>query len=223
MEIQDKIEKLADLLENRIKQYVPNGTDAIRKFWGAYKLTAVMRSESEQDKCIQECGQTEDLLDDEITARIYQVGAFSVRISKNACEGGYPNIWEERTPASAEVIQNLRKKEKEKAEALRRAHEQGMGITYSDYIDDHRIETVVSACKHSGIAPAKNYQYICHAQPEWHGWCETIGKICAVRLARRSNQGALIVNKHFFGDSHSAEHWYAFFENGKVEEYSIDC
>ena len=57
----------------------------------------------------------------------------------------------------------------------------------SYYIDDHRIETVVSACKHSGIAPAKKYQYICHAQPEWHGWCETIGKICAVRLAKRNN------------------------------------
>lgn len=99
MEIQDKIEELADLLENRIKQYVPNGTDAIRKFWGAYKLTAVMKSESEQDKCIQEYGQAEDLLDDEITAAIYQVGAFSVRISKNVCEGGYPNDWAERTPA----------------------------------------------------------------------------------------------------------------------------
>ncbi|MBR3046162.1 MAG: hypothetical protein IKH27_12480 [Oscillospiraceae bacterium] len=214
MEIQDKIEELADLLENRIKQYVPNGTDAIRKFWGAYKLTAVMRSESKQDKCIQEYGQAEDLLDDEITAAIYQVGAFSVRISKNVCEGRYPNDWAERTPAPAEVIQNLREKENKRAEA---------SDFESDCPRNCRIEIVVSACRHSGIAPAKKYQYICHAQPEWHGWCETIGKICAVRLSRRSDQDALIVNKHFFGDSHSAEHWYAFFENGKVEGYSIDC
>lgn len=96
---------------------------------------------------------TEDLLDDEITARIYQVGAFSVRISKNACEEGYPDIWEERTPVSAEVIQILRKAEKERQAAERWASEYGI-----------RIETVVSACKHSGIAAAENYQYICHAQ-----------------------------------------------------------
>ena len=218
-------------------------TDEIKKIWGAYELMAFIipfgrtigvslsdnqklleiAKESEQNNCIQEYKMAEDLLDDEITARIYQVGAFSVRISRNACEGGYPNIWKERTPASAEVIQNLRKKEKEKAEALRRTHEQGMGITYSDYIDGHRIETVVSACKHSGIVSAEKYQYICHAQEAWHGWCEAIGKISAVRLSKRDNQEVLIVNKHFFGDSHSAEHWYAFIEDGKLEEHSIDC
>lgn len=223
MEIQDKIAKISDLLRNGVKKMNISETDDISKFWGAYKLIAFMGSESNEDNCIQEYKMAEDLLDDEIMARIYQVGAFSVRISKNACEGGYPNFWEERTPASAEVIQNLRKKEKEKAEALRRTHEQGMGITHSDYIDDHRIETVVSACKHSGIAAAEKYQYICHAQEEWHGWCEKIGKISAVRLSKCSNQEVLIVNKHFFGDSHSAEHWYALLEDGKVESYSIDC
>lgn len=211
MEIQDRI---AYLLKNGIKKVAQNKSDEIRKFWGAYKLTAVMRSESEQDKCIQEYGQAEDLLDDEITAAIYQVGAFSVRISKNVCEGGYPNDWAERTPAPAAVIQNLREKENKRAEA---------SAFESDCPRNCRIEIVVSACRHSGIAPAKKYQYICHAQPEWHGWCEKIGKISAVRLARRNNQDALIVNKHFFGDSHSAEHWYAFLDNGKVEENTIDC
>ncbi len=211
MEIHDII---VDLLKNGIKKYAPNGTDSIRKFWGAYKLTASMGSGSEEENCIPEYRQTDDLLDDEITAAIIQVGAFSVRISRNVCKGGYPNDWAERTPAPAEVIQNLREKENKRAET---------SDFESDCPRNCRIEIVVSACRHSGIAPAKNYQYICHAQPEWHGWCETIGKICAVRLAKRSNQDALIVNKHFFGDSHSAEHWYAFFEDGKVEKHSIDC
>ncbi len=211
MEIQDRI---ADLLKTGIKNVAQNKSDEIRRFWGTYKLIASIGSDSEEDNCIQECKQTDDLLDDEITAAIYQVGAFSVRISKNVCVDRYPNDWAERTPAPAEVIQNLREKEKKRAEA---------SAIESDCPRNCRIEIVVSACKHSGIAPAKNYQYICHAQPEWHGWCETIGKICAVRLAKRNNQDALIVNKHFFGDSHSAEHWYAFLDNRKVEENTIDC
>ena len=172
------------------------------------------------------CVPVSSLLFDEIDARVYQIGVFSVRMAKVACKE-YPQEWRNRKQLSKEQIQELRlmkqfydsggqnKEIKQQLSELRarRKHKLNETSTDRDIAScdfDCRIETVVSACKHKGLADARKYKYICHAQEDWHGWCEHISWIGAVRIKSNTKPNVLIVKKDFHGDSRSGDSWYRY-------------
>lgn len=166
------------------------------------------------------------LLEDEISVHIFQVGVFSIRISKVVCKD-YPIIWKDRISISKEKIQKMRLNhmlcELRSLEAIieQELHDQcekkiceshsSCSAAYlHNYNADYRIETVVSACMNEGPADANNYQFICHAQEDWHGWCEKITWIGAIKTNDTSKQDVLLVKKDFCGDSHQTDHWYQY-------------
>lgn len=185
---------------------------AIRKMIGPYKMIAqiipfqmelnLIQPKAKEKEYTPELIPVDQLQNDEYLAMRFQMGAFSVRVSKAAWEKYSPD-WTERKPVSAEVIQSLREHPPAPGGLL-------LGV--------NRIQTVVSACTQSGIVQSEPYQYICHAQEAGGNWSEHICFICAVMPENGNNQNVLLVHKLFLGSSDSSEWWYQFHEDGTVKE-----
>ena len=174
-------------------------------------------------------GIADELQDEEIAAVTGQLGEYALRLAKVACYN-YPQPWKKRKVLPAGVTQDLRKR----MLAGERIERDG------DAQANFRVETVLSVCRQNGEAKPDDYQYICHAQEAWYGWCERIDWIGVIRIKNDpvqntmrfffgeaaqaqsdSKQDFLLVRKQWSGDSHSATYWYVLSEDGSVKEYQF--
>ena len=175
-------------------------------------------------------GIADELQDEEIAAVTGRLGDFSLRLAKVACYN-YPQPWKKRKVLPAGFTQELRKR------MLAGERIERDGDTQANF----RVETVLSVSRKEGEAEPGEYQYICHAQEAWYGWCEKIDWIGVIRIKNDpvqntmrfffgeattaqsdSKQDFLLVRKQWSGDSHSATFWYVLSEDGTVKEYHFD-
>lgn len=140
-----------------------------------------------------------ELLPDEVLARLYRLGCYTIRQSYVACKT-YPNYYPNREPVDNEVFQRLRKEKDIIIKSL------PMQLD-----SDYRIQTVFSV----------NYKYICHAQEAYHGWCEGVNEILLVKEKRLTPTPCAVcfIHKLWSGSSSSAEYWYAVYPDGSVMGY----
>ena len=174
----------------------------------------------------------DDLQDEEIAAVTGQIGCYALRLAKVACYN-YPQPWKKRKVLPTSFTQDLRKR----MLAGETIEKDG------DIQTNYRVETVLSVfVNHAQDQVSTDaYQYLCHAQEAWYGWCEKIDWIGVIRIKNDpvqntmrfffgegtqaqtdSKQDFLLVRKHWSGDSHSATFWYVLSEDGTMKECRFD-
>lgn len=168
--------------------------------------------------------EEEELLEGEISASVFTVGYYAVRIAEclyveDVSVGVY---YTERVSAESNKIMECRNEHKR----IRQAADDGYGFTkgISTMEEGVRIVTEVSAIygSQSGTA-VDSWQNICMAAPDHEG-SGSIEYICTVKKddTISDGQAVLFILKHLERSSDSVEIWYKFTPDGKVEQYRVD-
>lgn len=166
--------------------------------------------------------EEEELLEGEISASVFTVGCYAVRIAECLYgDDGSPVRCRDRIPTGQDKTARHRKGRRRTGQADA-AGFSAVGLI-SQMGEGARKVTEVSARYHSGSeASADCWRNICMAAHS-AAWSEGIDYICTVKRndAVPNGQAVLFVLKQYTGSSHSVEQWYKFTPDGKVEEYCI--
>jgi len=207
------------LLRNSYKQAEDSAKETLRNHLGPDIIFTEIWAEVADVRELEE----EELLEGELSASVFMVGCYAVRIAECLYveDDSIGVHYRERVPAGSDKIIERRNKRRR----IRQAAVDGFAMTEGISImeDGVRIVTELSAMYNHGSETSVNcWHNICMAACSAR-WAESIDYICTVKRNDTvpDGQAALFVLNKYVGDSFGVEQWYKFTPDCRVKEYRI--
>ncbi len=166
-----------------------------------------------------------ELKDGEISACVFTVGNYQVRMADCLYKDSDGVSYTERKPAGKDVIASFKKYAKKYDEEYDEECNEECNEECDEGYDDtkYRYACEISAkyVGENGASP-DGWHHVCFRDVSM-AWSEDINFICAVKSADTSSNSheALFILKKYMGSAFGVEHWYRFTSDGAVKEYEL--
>ncbi len=210
------------ILRSIYKQNKDSAMEVLHAHLGNSIVITGTWEEAEGERELEE----EELFEGEITAVVFTMGCYTVRIAECLYKDSDFMQYMQRIPASQDIITRYRVRHIEEARERAAGRTVVGSIMELSWENGVRKVTEVSARYRSGSDElVERWQNICIAAKTRGGiGSASIDYICTVKRCHEvsDEHAALFVLSRYLGDTHTDETWYKFTPDGIVESYRID-
>lgn len=210
------------ILRNIYKQNEDSAMEVLHAHLGNSIVITDTWAKAEGEQELEE----EELFEGEISASVFTIGCYTVRIAECLYMDGNDANYKQRIPAGQDIITRYRTRHIEEARTGAAGYiltKGSMDMLWKNGV--HKVTEVAARYCSGSNELVEHWQNICMVAEMAGGiGSESIDYICTVKRCHEVSDGhaVLFVLSRYLGDAHTCERWYKFTPDGRVESYCLD-